>query len=159
MLFKARYFPNNTYLTTNIGHNPSYVWRSILCARFIVRCGARWSIGTGRSIPILGEPWVLNGESIATNIIGAHYVHHATVDNLMLTNEKRWNEVVVRQVLSADLADKIMSMPLVAHVQADRLIRKVEKNGRYSVKSAYRLCVEELIDSSHLRRHGNWSSI
>jgi hypothetical protein len=66
-LFKARYFPNNTYLTANIGHNPSYVWRSILRARFIVRGGARWSIGTGRSIPILGEPWVLNGECITTN--------------------------------------------------------------------------------------------
>jgi hypothetical protein len=93
----------------------------------------------------LGEPWVLNGENITTDIIGAHYVHHATVDNLMLPNEKRWNEVVVRQVLSADLADKITSTPLVAHVQADRLIWKAEKNGRYSVKSAYRLCVESLL--------------
>jgi len=112
-LFKARYFLNNTYLTANIGHNPSYIWRSILCARFIVRGSARWSTSTGRSIPILGDPWVLNGECIATDIIGAHYVHHATVDNLMLPNEKRWNEMVVRQDLSADLADKIMSTPLV----------------------------------------------
>ena len=140
-LFKARYFPNNTYLTANISHNPSYVWRSIMRARFIVRGGARWSIGTGISIPILEEPWVLNGESIATDIIGAHYVHHATIDNLMFPNEKRWNEVVVRHVLSADLADKIMCMPLVAHVQSDRLIWKAEKNGKYFVKSAYRLCV------------------
>lgn len=93
-LFKARYFTNNTYLTVVISHNPSYVWRSILRAHFLVRGGARWSIGTGRSIPVLGEPWVLNGECIATNIVGAHYVHHATIDNLMLPNEKRWNEVL-----------------------------------------------------------------
>lgn len=35
-IFKARYFPNNIYFTTQIGHNPSYMWRSILRARFIV---------------------------------------------------------------------------------------------------------------------------
>ena len=127
-LFKANYFPNNIYLTATISHNPSYVWFTILRARFIVRGGARWSIGTGGSIPILGEPWVLNGECIATNIAGAQYVHHATVDKLMLPNEKRWNEVVVRQVFGAELADKIMSTPLVAHVQLDCLIWKAEKN-------------------------------
>jgi len=40
-IFKARYFPNKSYLTTTIGHNPSYVWRSILRACFIVRGGAQ----------------------------------------------------------------------------------------------------------------------
>jgi hypothetical protein len=29
-IFKARYFPNGTYLTASLGHNPSYVWHSIL---------------------------------------------------------------------------------------------------------------------------------
>jgi hypothetical protein len=130
-----------------------------MCARFIVCGGARWSIGRGGSIPSLGEPWVLNGDCIATNIVGAQHVHDATIDNLMLPNEKRWNEVVVRQVFSAELADHIMSTPLVAHVQSDRLIWKAEKNGKYFVKSAYRLCVEELIDSSHLLRPDNWSVI
>jgi hypothetical protein len=28
-LFKARYFPNCDFFEANIGHNPSYVWRSI----------------------------------------------------------------------------------------------------------------------------------
>jgi hypothetical protein len=97
-LFKARYFPNNTCLTSTIGHNPSYVWRSIMRTCFIVRGGARWSIGAGGSITVLGEPWVLNGECIDTNIVGAQYVHHVTIENLMLPTEKIWNEVVVRQV-------------------------------------------------------------
>jgi hypothetical protein len=44
-ILKARYFPHGTYLTASLGHNPSYVWRNILQARFIVRGGARWCIG------------------------------------------------------------------------------------------------------------------
>ncbi|KEH40829.1 hypothetical protein MTR_1g035970 [Medicago truncatula] len=117
-------------MLATIGHNPSYVWRRILRARFIVCRGVRWSIGADGTIPILGEPWVLNGECIDTNIVVAQYVRHVTIENLIVPTEKRWNE-------------------------SDRLIWKAEKHGKYSPKIAYRLCVEELIDSSHLRRPGN----
>ena len=39
------------------------------------------------------------------------------------------------------------------------MIWKAEKNGRYSVRSAYRLCVTELVDLSHLHRPGYLSGI
>lgn len=35
-IFKARYFHTSSFLSTSLGHNPSYVWRSILNAIFIV---------------------------------------------------------------------------------------------------------------------------
>ena len=69
-IYKARYFPSRSYLTANLGHNPSYVWRSILKARFIVRAGARWCDGTGHNISILDEPWLLNGDRKDKHIVG-----------------------------------------------------------------------------------------
>jgi len=36
-LFKAQYFPRNDYIDAKLGHNPSFVWRSIFSARRIVR--------------------------------------------------------------------------------------------------------------------------
>ena len=66
-IFKARYFPSGSYLTAIVGHNPSYVWRSIMRARFIVRGGARWSVGSGATIHILNEPWLPNGEFISSD--------------------------------------------------------------------------------------------
>lgn len=74
----------------------------------------------------MGEPWILNGECIDNDIVSAQHVREVTIDNLMLPNEKRWNEAIIRQVFSVDLADKIMSTPFIAQVQSDRLIWKAE---------------------------------
>ena len=98
-----------------MGHNPSYVWRSILYSRFIVRGGSRWSIGSGTSIPILDEPWLSNGGSIYGNIIGEHFVCDFPVDSLMDTNSKSWNDDVVKQVFSEDIA-YILNTPLFDQV-------------------------------------------
>ena len=35
-VYKARYFPNCSFLEADIGSNPSYVWRSFLMAREIL---------------------------------------------------------------------------------------------------------------------------
>jgi len=66
---------------------------------------------------------------------------------------------VVRQVFSVDIANKILHTPLIAQVEDDKILWKAERNRRYSVRSAYRLCVTELIDSSCLWRPGYWSGI
>jgi len=158
-IFKARYFPSGSYLTTTVGDNPNYVWRSIMRARFIMRGGARWSVGSGATIPILNEPWLPNGEFISSDIPGAHFVHNFTVNSLMNLYDKSWNEQVVRQVFSDDIANKILHTALISQVDEDRIIWKAEKHGRYSVRSAYRLCVSELIDSSYNWRPGYWSGI
>ncbi|WJX25326.1 hypothetical protein P8452_14380 [Trifolium repens] len=36
-LFKARYFPHGSFLNSTLGHNPSFEWRSICNAKFIIR--------------------------------------------------------------------------------------------------------------------------
>lgn len=135
------------------------MWRSIFRARFIVHGGARWSIGSGAPISILNEPWLPDGECIGSDVAGAHFVQNVTINNLMNLYDKSWNEEVIRQVFSIDIANKILQTPLLAQIPEDRLIWKVERHGKYYVLSAYRLCIDELVDSSHLRRPGFWTGI
>lgn len=155
-IFKARYFPSKSYLSATIGHNLSYVWRSILCARFIVRGGARWSIGSGATISILDAPWLSNGESIDGNIVGGSRIHDFKVQSLISEHGQVWNAPIIRHVFNNDIASAILNTPLYEQVRNDRLIWKAERNSCYSVRSAYRLCVEELVDVCHLHRPGNW---
>ncbi|MCH88735.1 RNA-directed DNA polymerase (Reverse transcriptase), partial [Trifolium medium] len=57
-VFKAKYFPNGDFLGSSLGHNPSYVWRSIWSSRIVLREGYRWRIGDGSKIPIWHTPWL-----------------------------------------------------------------------------------------------------
>uniref|UniRef100_A0A803NHJ6 RNase H type-1 domain-containing protein n=1 Tax=Cannabis sativa TaxID=3483 RepID=A0A803NHJ6_CANSA len=57
-VFKARYFPNGTFLNASLGNNSSFVWRSILEAQHLIREGVHWCVGNGEDINILDEPWL-----------------------------------------------------------------------------------------------------
>ena len=100
-----------------------------------------------------------NGECIDGNILGAYLVQNVTINNLVNLYIKNWKEEVVRHVFSSNIASKIPNTPFNNKIPNDHLISKAENNGRYSVRSAYRLCVDELIDSSHLRCSWSWSRI
>lgn len=100
-----------------------------------------------------------NGEFIDGNIAGGFYIRNFKVNSLLAENGKVWNVPLIRQVFSNDIAEAILNTPLYQQVQNDRLTWKVERNGFYSVRRAYRLCVEELVDVSHLHRLGNWRDI
>jgi len=56
-------------------------------------------------------------------------------------------------------AQVILNIPLFPQVTEDKLVWNPKKNGHYSVKSAYRLCVEEIADNSHLWKNGYWGGI
>lgn len=65
-LFKAGYFPNSDFIGSNIGHNSSYVWKSVFSAKIVVKQGARWWIGSSDNIPFLGAPWLKDHMSLST---------------------------------------------------------------------------------------------
>lgn len=81
-LYKARYFPTENFFTAKLGNNPSFVWRSIWEAKSIVISGAKWEVGSGSSINILGQPWLPEEDNpfITTDLQG---LDQAKVSGLM----------------------------------------------------------------------------
>jgi len=59
-MYKAKYFPGCNFLDSTLGHNPSFVWRSICNFKFILRAGSRWRIGDGSSISVWNNSWLLD---------------------------------------------------------------------------------------------------
>ncbi|CAH9085616.1 unnamed protein product [Cuscuta epithymum] len=49
-VFRARYFSKNSFLEAKVGHNPSFIWRSLWEAKGMVKKGFRWRVGDGSLI-------------------------------------------------------------------------------------------------------------
>lgn len=50
----------------------------------------------------------------------------------------------------------MLKTPLFESVKHDRMVWDPDSKGQYSVRSAYRLGMKKLLDTSHLRVAGNW---
>ena len=57
-VYKARYFPNRSFMDVEIGNNPSYVWRSLLAAREVIKESSKWQVGNGRYIDVSKHKWL-----------------------------------------------------------------------------------------------------
>jgi hypothetical protein len=154
-LLKARYFPNDNFLEANIGHNPSFVWRSLCSTKYIIREGSRWSIGQGDNISFCNDRWLGDG-SLLNVPYHSPFVDHLCVSDILNPHEKSWNVSLISTLFDETSVAKIISTPLFPMVTEDRLIWRLERNGDYSVKSAYKFCSTELVDTSHLQVNGPW---
>ena len=57
-VYKSRYFPNCSFMDAEIGSNPSYVWRSLLAARDLIKEGSQWQVGDGSYIEVSTHKWL-----------------------------------------------------------------------------------------------------
>jgi hypothetical protein len=121
-LFKARYFPRNEYIDAELGHNPSFVWRSIFSARRIVRSGARWKIGNGINIPIFEAPWLSNGGCISGVGQSSDVIQHSRVNSLIDHNNGIWNYPLISDYFDQTVVQNILRTPIFRQVEEYQLI-------------------------------------
>ncbi|XP_058756815.1 uncharacterized protein LOC131630038 [Vicia villosa] len=158
-LYKARYFPSCNFLKSEIGHNPCYVWRSIWSAKFVVRGGYKWSIGTGERISVWDQNWLHDCSTVTNPWPDNPMVVNLKVSDLLSPTGKQWNLNLIHQLVGGGVAQKIVNTPLFEAVHEDRIVWNLENNDIFSVRSAYRYCINEAIDTSHLRINENWDLI
>lgn len=58
-IYKQKYFPSSNLLQAKCGNNPSYAWRSLLWGRDLLIKGLRWRIGSGKSVKVFHDAWLL----------------------------------------------------------------------------------------------------
>uniref|UniRef100_A0A2N9GKZ6 RNase H type-1 domain-containing protein n=1 Tax=Fagus sylvatica TaxID=28930 RepID=A0A2N9GKZ6_FAGSY len=59
-VFKAKYFPNCSFVQAKVKSGCFYIWRSIATARSVLEQGSKWRVGNGECILIRKDRWVPN---------------------------------------------------------------------------------------------------
>ncbi|KAL5768296.1 hypothetical protein ACOSQ2_015079 [Xanthoceras sorbifolium] len=140
-VLKAKYFPNTNFLSSKIGWNPSFVWRSILWGRDVINKGLRWKIEDGQSISVYDDPWLPRNSSF--KVYSPRLLPDGVSVSALIGSPGRWSRNLVQFYFSPEEADIILSIPLCSSPLRDSLLWHFDKRGCFSVKSAYRLALKD----------------
>lgn len=56
--FKARYYKDINVVDAEVGHNPSYIWRSLCWSWELLESGLQWKVATGSFIRLFLNAWI-----------------------------------------------------------------------------------------------------
>ncbi|OMP06127.1 hypothetical protein CCACVL1_01702 [Corchorus capsularis] len=125
----------------NLGPNPSYVWRSIMEGRSVLKLGTRWRIGDGQSVSILNDTWVPGLPVERPNSMVPNVLDHGIVAELIDQEERTWKEELLRSLFDPNEVETIMDIPLSLQRIEDKLIWTESKLGVFTVRSAYHVAI------------------
>ena len=133
-VLKGKYFNNGDFLSASVGSDPSFVWRSLMWGRDLLKLGLRWRIGDGSKVNIFENPWIPR-PSLFRPVSPRTAYSPLLVKDLILPSGS-WDINLVSQVLPLDV-DDVLAIPINAASDSDCLVWHYDSRGCYSVKSGY----------------------
>lgn len=83
-LLKGRYFKNTDIMDAKLGCNSSFVWRSLLWGRDIIKEGLCWRVGNGKNILAHKYPWIPSIPSFTSTSVSSS-TNNVKVERYILT--------------------------------------------------------------------------
>lgn len=162
-VFKSRYYPRSNFMGATAGYQPSYTWRSMLHAKEVTELGSRWVIGDGQNVGIWTDSWLPEQTNFKVWSKGTNLQGNAKVVELIDHATKQWRRDVVFGNFSTFEAQQIINIPLSCRLPHDKLIWHRERDGNYSVRSAYHLLCDNKIrglpENSGMCNQSLWKEI
>ncbi|KAG8483281.1 hypothetical protein CXB51_022345 [Gossypium anomalum] len=109
-LLRAKYYSGSNFMVASLRANPSFVWKSIWCAKGLLGSSLKWRIGSGTSVSIWQDYWLPGN---AQRLISTDRV--------------------------AEEADQIVSLPIPTTDQSNKVVWFSDNSSIYSVKSGYKM--------------------
>ena len=111
-VFKARFFLDCSIMEAKESSNASFVWRSILRGRDVIKRGAVWRIGNGNSVHIWNDRWLpgaVNNKIISSAIVANN---NDTVSSLIDQTSREWKGELIDSYFFEWEANIIKNIPL-----------------------------------------------
>ncbi|MCH82297.1 ribonuclease H protein [Trifolium medium] len=127
------------------GYQLSYAWRSLFNAKPVIDLGLRWSIGNGQQVKFLKDPWLPELSSFKVWSPVRNLDEDAVVADLIGVDIKQWKRELVLNSFNDFEARQFLNIHLSWRLPEDKKVWSWERNGHYSVRSAYHLLKEETL--------------
>ncbi|XP_010468497.1 PREDICTED: uncharacterized protein LOC104748579 [Camelina sativa] len=151
-VMKSRYFPENDFLSANLGPRPSYAWRSILHGRELLIQEMEKKVGNGKSIKVWIDEWIEDDGWRAPWRRNNFFNPDLRVSELLDLRSRDWDqEALEHHFLPGDII-RINKIKPVTSIE-DFYSWKFNKSGEFSVKSAYWLASHST--NQHIRLEAN----
>ncbi|XVE53955.1 hypothetical protein DITRI_Ditri03aG0043700 [Diplodiscus trichospermus] len=128
-LFKARYFPSETFLEAKVGSNSSFIWRNILAGMDGLKVGLRRQIGNGMDTQVCYDPWLLDDANPYNEKDVMEKLQDIKLSLLILPNGEGWDVDLVTELFSSRDMALICSLPLSERNSDDVWYRALENKG------------------------------
>lgn len=136
-IMKAKYHPRCSILEAQVGHKPSFAWRSIIGTRDLVKEGLVWRIGNGESAHIWGDKWLPTPSTYSVQSPPKILDRGALVRDLIDNDTRWWKKVLIEEIFNPEEARVIQNIPISVLNQPDKLVWRGNARGTFSVSSAY----------------------
>lgn len=139
-VLQARYYRSFSFLSVSVGSNPSFIWRSILWGREVIKRGFRWRVGNGRSISVYKNNWLQRPDTFKS--FSPPILLEDLVVADLINEEKQWDEGKLNYHFMQEDIAVILKIPLPKDQVKDEPMCHFDKSREYSVKSGYKLALK-----------------
>ncbi|XP_073153947.1 uncharacterized protein [Henckelia pumila] len=119
-----------------LGHNPSYIWRSLMWSRELLKKGLMWRVGDGKSIKIFEDKWIPSLHLKMGNGV-VQWTRDPKVSSLII--DGAWDEELITTSINAHVAGEISKIPLHSMGSVDSRFWSFDSKVWYSLRDRCRL--------------------
>ena len=119
-VLKEAYFKNCSFLEAKYWKKASYVWRSLIWGKELLKRGYCWRVGLGENIGVLDDYWLFGKNGIGfTNPL--YIPNDVSAADLRLADGK-WSKDFLEMLFTPNNVLRILSLPMGSMENDDELI-------------------------------------
>lgn len=134
---KAKYYPSSPFMSAIPKGGQSFSWKSILAGKSVLEQGICYQVVNGSSISIWYDSWIPLPHLFKPFSPVMEGIENMLVEDLIDSEERCWMLLLLQELFMEEEVKCIACIPLNICPSEDCIIWHFERNGLFTVKSAY----------------------
>lgn len=120
-VLKEIYFRSVHIMDANTKNNSSYMWRSILATKELIKQGVTWRVGNREKIRVWADKWLTSPVTYQVQSPVSVLSRDARVKELFIDGELKWNVSLIHRIFIEEEAETIKKIPISSRGLEDKI--------------------------------------